>query len=288
MQIVKEKVEVPEGKSYKWFKPSLKHYFYWHYHPEIELVYVEAISGIRHVGKHVSSYVACDLILIGSNIPHLNFDYGLQTEYKQIVVQFREDFQAQVLQHVPELTPIAALFGRAHFGLSFYGETRQTVIAKLRAMEGMDDFNNYIEMLSILKILAESTEFQELNREDTSVKSYLSDKVRMTVVYNYIHDHYHDNPDVNQIAERVHLSTAAFCRYFKKQTDMTFTDFINQYRISQAKTLLLNDTSISEVCFSVGISSISYFNKLFKRLTGETPTSFKNRYRHTTNALGVK
>ena len=52
------------GQSFKLFKPSLKNYFYWHYHPEYELVYVEAINGIRHVGQHISSYMESDLVLM--------------------------------------------------------------------------------------------------------------------------------------------------------------------------------------------------------------------------------
>ena len=60
----------------------------------------------------------------------------------------------------------------------------------------------------------------------------------MGAIYKYIHANYNETPDVNEVAASVHLSTAAFCRYFKKQTNMTFTDFVNQYRITQAKTLL--------------------------------------------------
>lgn len=58
---------------------------------------------------------------------------------------------------------------------------------------------------------------------------------------------------------------------------MTFTDFVNQYRITQAKTLLLKDVSVSEACYEVGFESLSYFNKLFKKLTGENPSAFKKR-----------
>ena len=100
----------------------------------------------------------------------------------------------------------------------------------------------------------------------------------MSSVYEYIHARYDQHPDVNEIAGRVHLSTAAFCRYFKKQTKMTFTDFVNQYRISQARTLLLQDRSVSEAAFAVGIESVSYFNKLFRRFSGENPSVFKKRY----------
>jgi AraC-like DNA-binding protein len=100
----------------------------------------------------------------------------------------------------------------------------------------------------------------------------------MGAIYKYIHAHYNETPDVNKVASNVHLSTPAFCRYFRKQTNMTFTDFVNQYRITQAKTLLLQDKSISEACYEVGIESLSYFNKLFKKITGENPSDFKKRY----------
>ncbi|HLZ88249.1 MAG TPA: hypothetical protein VKQ52_13435, partial [Puia sp.] len=81
MKIQREVVLPGKGQSFRLFSPSLRDHFYWHYHPEYELVYVEATAGIRHVGLHVSSYVESDLVLIGPNIPHLNFDYGLRTEY---------------------------------------------------------------------------------------------------------------------------------------------------------------------------------------------------------------
>jgi len=59
---------------------------------------------------------------------------------------------------------------------------------------------------------------------------------------------------------------------------MTFTEFVNQYKITQAKTFLLQDKSVSEVCFQSGFESLSYFNKLFKKITGENPSVFKKRY----------
>ncbi|MEJ0057510.1 MAG: hypothetical protein WDN75_18815 [Bacteroidota bacterium] len=89
-------------QSFKIFSPSLKNFFFWHYHPEYELVYVEAVTGIRHVGQHISSYEGSDLVLMGPNTPHLNFDYGLQTAYRQIVVQLRQDFLGDSFQHTPE------------------------------------------------------------------------------------------------------------------------------------------------------------------------------------------
>ena len=266
------------GQSFKLFQPSLRNYFFWHYHPEYELVYVEAVTGIRHVGQHISSFMESDLVLIGPNVPHLNFDYGVETEYHQIVVQLKRNFLGDAFQETPEFSKINELFEKAYLGLSFAGETKREVAEKLEKIQTLPHFEQLLNLLEVFHTLATSREVTELNEKDTSVKLFMDDKIRMGSVYQYIHANYDKDPDVNVVAANVHLSTPAFCRYFKKQTKMTFTDFVNQYRIAQAKTLLLKDLSVSEVCYEVGFESLSHFNKLFKKLTGQNPSVFKRQY----------
>jgi AraC-like DNA-binding protein len=276
---IKKEIVLPDpGQSFKLFTPRLKNYFFWHYHPEYELVFVEAITGIRHVGQHISSYMESELVLIGPNVPHLNFDYGVKTEYKQIVVQLKENFLGDAFKETPEFSGIQQLFEKAYLGLSFSGATKKTVAEKLKQMQGLGAFEQLLCLLEVFQLLATSGEVTELNEQDTSIKLFLDDKIRMGAIYKYIHSNYNETPDVNEIAASVCLSTAAFCRYFKKQTKMTFTDFVNQYRITQAKTLLLQDISVSEACYEVGFESLSYFNKLFNKITGENPSTFKKRH----------
>lgn len=100
----------------------------------------------------------------------------------------------------------------------------------------------------------------------------------MDSIYKYVEINFDQKPDVNFIAEQVNLTTAAFCRFFKKNTKMTFTDFVNQFRINQAKNYLLQDKTVSEACFAVGFESLSYFNKLFRKIVGENPSEFKRHY----------
>lgn len=278
MNIQLEKVVPGPGQSFKIFTPSLKQYFYWHYHPEFELTFVEAASGIRHVGQHVSSYLGSDLIFIGSNIPHLNFDYELQTEYKQIVIQMKEDFLGTALTHSPEFTAIHKLFDRAAMAISFYGETKRRAAEQLQRILHLPPFEQLVCLLETFQMLANSGEYELLNDRDTSVKIFLNDKIRMSSVYEYIQSSFNESPDVNIIAAKVNLSTPAFCRYFRKQTNMTFTDFVNQYRISQAKTHLLNGKNVTETAYAVGFSSISHFSQLFKAIAGDNPSGFKKRY----------
>ncbi len=278
MKIQREEVVIGIGQSFRLFKPSLSSNFYWHYHSEFELVYVEATAGIRHVGQHVSSYLQSDLVLIGANIPHLNFDYGLQTEYKQIVVHLKNDFLGDAINNTPEFLPIKKLFSKAFLGLSFSGQTKIAVVGKLKLMQTMNYFDQLITFIQILQILGNSNDIKILNEIDTSVKIFMNDKIRMSNVYNYIHTNFDKKTDVNFIAAQVHLSTAAFCRYFKKQTKMTFTEFVNQYRINLAKTMLLQDKNISEAGYAVGFESIPHFTRIFKKNTNQTPSSFKKEY----------
>jgi AraC-like DNA-binding protein len=100
----------------------------------------------------------------------------------------------------------------------------------------------------------------------------------MGAVYEYIGGNYNRHPDVNVVAAKVNFTTAAFCRYFKKQTNITFTDFVNQYRIDVAKNLLMQDKNVTEVCYAVGFESLSYFNKLFNKMVGQNPSDFKKSW----------
>jgi AraC-like DNA-binding protein len=273
-----ERVDFEPGKSFKLFSPRLRNTFLWHYHPEYELVYVEADAGIRHVGTHISGYTHSDLVFIGSNLPHLNFDYRLRSDYHQIVIQLRTDFLGAAINLAPELSLIHALFKSAAYGIAFHGDTRALVAQKLKQLNNLNSFDQLLELIYIFQLLAGSNEYSILNKDETSKDFILKDKIRMGAIYEYIDAHYAQKPDVNIVAGKVNLTTPAFCRYFKRQTNITFTEFVNQYRIECAKSLLMQDKNITETCYAVGFESLSYFNKLFNKIVGENPSDFKRKW----------
>jgi len=274
-----EQIRFQPGKSFKLFSPRLRNTFFWHYHPELELVYVEADAGIRHVGTHISTYTQSDLVFIGGNLPHLNFDYRVRSEYHQIVIQLRCDFLGTAVGLAPELADIARLFDDAAYGIAFHGETKRVVAEMVHSLSDLSSLEQLLAMITIFQLLADSQERAILNADLSSRNFILKDKIRMGAIYEYIDAEYHRNPDVNVVAAKVNLTTPAFCRYFKRQTNMTFTEFVNQYRIERAKNLLMQNNNVSETCYAVGIDSLSYFNKLFKEVAGENPSEFKRRWR---------
>jgi AraC-like DNA-binding protein len=273
-----EKVRFEVGKSFRLFSPRLRNTFFWHYHPEYELVFVEADAGIRHVGTHISTYTESDLVFIGDNLPHLNFDYRLRSDYHQIVIQLRCDFLGGALGVAPEFADIGKLFKEAAYGIAFHGETKAVVAGLLKKLVGLPSLEQLLRLLDIFQLMADSCERTILNDNLDSRDFIIKDKIRMGAIYEYIDAEYHRRPDVNVVAQKVGLTTPAFCRYFKRQTKITFTDFVNHYRIERAKDLLMQGEQVGATCYAVGLDSLSYFNKLFKELTGENPSVFRRRY----------
>jgi AraC-like DNA-binding protein len=83
---------------------------------------------------------------------------------------------------------------------------------------------------------------------------------------------------LTEIARNVHASTFHFCKTFKRVTGMNFTKYLSMVRIAKAKKLLANPQArISEVAFEVGFASITHFNRMFRRITGQSPTNFRQR-----------
>lgn len=257
--------------------PNLNELFYWHFHPEYEIVYVEAACGFRHIGNHISKYEGSDLAFIGPNIPHLNFDYGVKEKVNTVVIQMKENFLGEVFLALPEIEPIANLFERAKRGLTFSGETKWLVSQKMRNIATLPHFEQLITLLEVLNLLAKSTDVEALEVKPISGVSVLKEQQRLQKVHHYIEVNYQQEIDVNEVANLCNLTTAAFCRYFKKATHYTFTDFLNHFRINQSKSLLLQHKNVTEACYESGFSNLSYFNKTFKKITGENPSAFKKR-----------
>ena len=257
--------------------PKLSHLFYWHFHPEYELVYIEGANGTRHVGDHISEYKETDLVLIGSNIPHLNFDYGVQTPYREAVLHIKPSFKTTFVDPLPELQNLTRLLDLSRYGLAFYGETRKEVGAALKTLHTLKPFEYFMAIMQILKRLSQSNEFQLLHTKPYKNRYSKKEQTRIRDIYRLIDEGYQGKISVDEVAKSCNLTKPAFCRYFKKNTGSTFVEFLNQYRISQSKRLLLTGKNVSETCFECGFESLSYFNRTFKKVTGENPSAFKKR-----------
>lgn len=118
----------------------------------------------------------------------------------------------------------------------------------------------------------QSKEMQEKDEKPDSMKNQaLAEHIRV-----YLETHYMEDISLQDAAEQLHYSDAYFCRFFKQNFDKSFIMYLSELRIEKAKELLADITvNIKEIGQKVGYRDSSYFTKVFKRITGVTPSEYR-------------
>jgi AraC-like DNA-binding protein len=97
-------------------------------------------------------------------------------------------------------------------------------------------------------------------------------------VIKYIEENYQHPISIDEIADVCNFSSSHFMKYFKKVMGTSFTDYLNEYRLSMASRLLLSSSdNILEIAAECGYDNLSYFNRLFKKKYGVTPSAYRNK-----------
>ncbi len=251
---------------------------FWHFHPELELVYITDGSGKRHVGNHLSYYNNGDLILIGPNLPHFGFTDRLSGTRSEIVLQWKDDFLGTKILNLPETEHISNLFKRSQQGIVFSGNIKEEIGGRLEDLVHMEPFERLLGFIKILHKLSLSDEYRLLNASTVGLVVNLQDSKRIDTIYKYVRKHFMDDDlPLKTVADLVNMTVPSFCRYFKKHTLKTFTQFVNEFRIVHATKLLSEtDAPISDICFDSGFNNFSHFNRNFKKRTGKSPRAYRN------------
>lgn len=252
----------------------------WHYHPEIELVFVNGGTGKRQIGSHISYYTDGDLILIGSNLPHCGFTDDHTGNKNETVIQMKPDFLGETFMALPETKNIYHLFERAKGGIAFGEETKKALGDKIEAMEAMPPLERLLTVVNILNELEQAKDYKILNAEGFALETQLQDNDRINMVFNHVKDNFREVIELEAMADMASMTVPSFCRYFKKVTNKTFTRFVNEYRIVHAcKLLAEKQMSIADVCYESGFNNFSHFNKSFKEFTGKSASHYRNGLR---------
>ena len=277
MKLQFEKIEPEAGSSFRVIHHTEAEpcRVYWHYHPEFEIVYIPIGDGQRRIGTHASRYEAGELVFIGPNLPHLNFSYGKEGQHEEIVVQMRDDFMGEPFLQKPELAAVRRLFERSHVGLTFGVDTKRQVGPWLAELPNLSPFERLITLLRVLQYLAEAPDAEPLHADGVRFDLNPKEQERIGRVCQYVERHFAEPIDVRFVADLTSLTVPAFCRYFKRITHLTFTDFVNEYRVNQARRLLHSSRTVADVGFAVGFHNLSHFNKTFRAITGQTPTTYR-------------
>lgn len=249
----------------------------WHFHPEIEIVYVNGGAGKRHIGNHLSYYNGGDLLFIGSNVPHYGFTNRLTENKSEVVIHIKPDFPGKSFLQLPELISIRALFERGKQGIVFHDPVKDELGHKIEALLDLKPFERMIRLLEVFQQMAATDGYTLLQTEQVVLETKPEDNQRLDRIFKMVKEEFQRSIALSEVADMVSMSDPAFSRYFKKKTGKTFTRFVNEHRLVHACKLLSEEhLSITEVCYESGFNNFSHFNKLFKDYTGQSPSQYRN------------
>lgn len=260
-----------------------------HFHPEYELKYVIQSKGKRFVGDSVENFQEGDLVLLGPNIPHYwknDPEYFESDDLKASasLVMFSENFLGEGFFLLPNMAPIKDLLNKAKGGICFPNTDKEGIPVKLKHLISCEGPLRIISMLEILFELSKA-EIRPLLTEtfvaELPLVNYSDHSIgRLKKVHEYVIVNFNNKIQVQDVAEIAHMTTHAFCKYFKKSTKKTFMTFLGELRVCHAKKLLIEkeEQAISDICYASGFDNLSNFNRKFKAITNMTPKEFRSQY----------
>ncbi|MCB0283971.1 MAG: AraC family transcriptional regulator [Calditrichae bacterium] len=254
--------------------------FRWHVHPEYELTLITQGRGRRFIGDSIGDYTECDLIFIGSNLPH---SWYSQVENRGVVIQFQQNFLGNTFLDLPELSNFKSFLRKSVHGLSFPPRIARKISPKILNLQRLKALDRIIVLLEIFKEMSESR-FQILSSRLFTYNTIEKNEKRIDKVCSYINEKYTDSITLKEISDIASMSPESFCRFFKSTTGKSFVDYVTELRIGKACMLLIeSEKSISQICYDVGFNNVSNFNRRFQKVKDRTPSQFRKDYLKNNN-----
>lgn len=255
----------------------------WNYHPEYEIHLIRKGTGKFIVGDHIGTFEAGHVSIVGSGLPHdwvSDLEPGEVLKNRDAVIQFDGKWVEQTAALVPEMAEVKPLLEQSARGIEFLGRSARTAAASIEAMgatTGLERLQHLFELFGILarapqeerRFLAEEWFRPQLDGQAAAV---------VDIILEYVFSNHAGNIKMSEAAALVGMAEPTFSKYFKRATGQNFSDLVRKLRLAHARRLLeSSDKAISDICYEVGFSNLSNFNRHFLNDTGETPRNYRQR-----------
>lgn len=245
----------------------------WHYHKAIELTFLSTGRSACFLSDKFLEFGAGDLFILGANIPHYwhhpRVSSGLSIQW--------ELPESHGAWECNELKPLRIIAERATHGLCLSGEPVDHAMVKLQRMtrtHGLERFGLFLELMHEVMYANQETtlasvqplKFDGTNPHEEAVHRAIS----------YIHASYREAIGLPEVLSVSGMSRTNFTRHFIMKTGCCFTTFLNRVRLQAVcRELVSSTTPISSVALEHGFTQLAFFNRLFKREFGVTPTAYR-------------
>ena len=280
MQPDLELVHIRKGESFAAWKHGYPfRTVRWHFHPEYEIHLVVATSGKFYIGDHVGDFGPGQLIMTGPNLPQnwiSDISPGEIVPCRTEVIQFPESFVDRACAF-PEMEGVRSLLERSRRGILFDDVTSRAVrplMSLLIEARGVRRLGLFFQILDLLANVPKSQTLASLSFVLDLQRSGDSD---MNRALGHLRENLLEPVSETELADLTGQSQSAFSRSFKRHTGTTLVRYRNQMRIDLACHMLLSDpeAKVADICFDVGFSNLSNFNRHFLKLKKMAPSEFR-------------
>lgn len=258
----------------------------WHFHPEIEILYVVKSSGTSYIGDCIESFNAGDITIIGDNVPHwwksdVKYTDGTITDgIKALIIQFDKGIFGENFINTPEMGSIKELLEKAKRGIKFTGKSREVLGKQILRIFKMKGIQKVTELILLLDMMAGNNEYKFHASLGYSKILNSYDFYRFNKIHEFLVTNFTRAINLEEISEVINMSPTALCRYFKNHTGKTLFTFLNEIRIGHACKLMIEENvSISNASYESGFNNLSHFNYQFKRIMKVTPSEYVSAYK---------
>jgi len=256
------------------------------YHDHLEIAYIYKGSGTFAIGGREYGAEEGDLFLVNNGVFHL-LEAKPSRSLKVVTLYFLEDLFCRYGSSETDFEYLL-LFHSPAKGLdpkvSLDQPTRRKVFLLLDQIAGeLKAEKSYHRiavkncLCQILLILNRAAGIERSPADPPKLR--MRDISRLKPVFDFIHERYCNKLALKEISAASNMSVSHLCRYFKKVTGQTITEYIKRFRVDRAKELLIEDErSITWIAQEVGFESHSYFDRIFHEVTHVTPQEFRRRF----------
>lgn len=289
MKVLQFTIPVPGDKNIILRHEVLPHFYpHLHRHDEVQLTWIQKGEGTLVVDNNMYPFSANQIYYLGANQPHVfksdpvYFNAKSKRQVESLTIHFNPNGKLSNLFSLEEMK-VAVLFLQKHSnGFMVPDNHVPDVSHRMQIVSRTSGMDQLIAFIDLLKKFSNISKLKELSR--TSVLNTVSehDGIRLSNIYHFIMANHAKQITLEDVAKQAHMTTQAFCRYFKKRTQHTFVSFLNEVRINEACKKLttgdIDNLSISSVAYNCGFNTITNFNRVFRSVVGESPREYIEHY----------
>jgi AraC-like DNA-binding protein len=287
MKVLQFTLPVPRDKTVIVQKDELPHFYpHLHRHQEIQLTWIQQGEGTLVAENNMYSFRSGEIYWLGVNLPHVfksdpsYFSPSSSKKVHTLNIFFNIKGQLDSFFDLPEIKNVKNFLQNQQSGFKVPAEHVEEVAGKMLRIQQTAGVDQLVHFIELLKQLSSYHELTPLSSRSQPVAYSEHEGIRIGAIYNYIMQQYDKPITLVDVAKQAHMTPQAFCRYFKRHTLHTFVSFLNEVRINEACKRLTDGQydSIATVAYNCGFNSITNFNRVFKSVTGKSPSEYIDSY----------